>query len=148
MSPEQRLARGAAWFYWVAGLSFLNAVLAASGQNIRMVMGLGLTELISALTQAFLHGSLGTGGIVFILACNAFISGIAAGFGYLGLRRQAWAMIMGFVLYLLDAGLILLVQDWYALAFHAYVLFQLFNGIKACLELRRAAPVPAATPSA
>jgi len=138
MTPEQRLARGAMWFYWVAALSMLNAVLAAAGQDYRMVMGLGLTEILSALpTALYGKGPMGAPEIGFILSGNLIITGITAGFGYLSLRRHTWAFITGFVLYLLDALILLLFKDWFSLAFHAYVLYQLFNGIKACIELKK-----------
>jgi len=145
MNAEARLARGAVWFYWVAGLSMLNAVLAASGQDWRMVMGMGLTEILSALPKVVTN-QMGPAEITFILSGNLIISGIVAGFGYLSLKRHTWAFILGAVLYLLDAGILLLFQDWYSLAFHAYVLYKFFDGIKACFDLRKP-PAPTAGPA-
>ena len=143
MDAEARLARGAVWFYWVAALSLLNTVLALSGQDWRMVMGLGLTEFLSALPKALAHDApLGTGAIAFIVVSNLVVAGIVAGFGWLSLRRQTWAFILGAILYFMDAGLLLMCQDWYSLAFHAYVLYHFFNGIKACFDLKRPIPQP------
>jgi hypothetical protein len=138
MSPEARLARGARWFYWVAALSLLNAVLMASGQEWKMVMGLSLTDIICAMPQ-ILHGKgpLGAPEIAFILSGNVLVAGFVAGFGYLSLKRHTWAFILGAVLYMIDAIPLVLLQDWYSLAFHAFVLYQFFNGIKACFDLKK-----------
>ncbi len=145
MNAEARLARGAVWFYWVAGLSMLNAVLAASGQDWRMVMGLGLTEFISALPKVLTH-QMGAGEITFILVGNGIIAGIVAGFGWLSLKGHTWAFILGAILYLLDAAILLIFQDWYSLAFHAYVLYKFFDGIKACFDLKKP-PLATETPA-
>jgi hypothetical protein len=143
MNAEARLAQGAVWFYWVAALSMLNAVLAASAVDLRMVMGLGLTEILSALPQiANHHTALSPTEIAFILISNLVIAGIVAGFGFLSLKRQTWAFILGASLYLADAAILLFLQDWYSLAFHAYVLYKFYGGIKACFELKKP-PAPA-----
>jgi hypothetical protein len=109
-----------------------------------MVMGLGLTDILCALPQILAgKGPLGGAEIAFILSGNLIISGIVAGFGYLSLKKHTWAFITGAVLYLLDAVILLLFQDWYSLAFHCYVLFKFFGGIKASLELKNP-PAPTA----
>lgn len=45
---QQQLERhsriGARWFYWVAGVSLVNTVVALAGQHWRLIIGLGATS--------------------------------------------------------------------------------------------------------
>jgi hypothetical protein len=49
-----------------------------------------------------------------------------------------WAFIVGMVLYGLDALLTVLATYWLGVAFHAWVLFSLFVGLTAALQINRA----------
>jgi hypothetical protein len=52
-TPErQQLHRGAQWFYWIAGLSLVNALSAAFGSQWGFIIGLGITQVVSAVVQA------------------------------------------------------------------------------------------------
>ena len=126
---EAQRRRGANWFYWIAGLSFVNAVLTLTGQGWRFLLGLGITELVHELAQR----SGGTG-------LKAAIVGIAmiVVFGVLGERAVAgyrWAFVLGMVLYALDGCLFLLVRDWPALGFHVFALVMIGRGYVAARRL-------------
>ena len=126
---EAQRRRGANWFYWIAGLSFVNAVLALSGQGWRFLLGLGITQLVQELA----HRSGGTG-------LKAGIVGIAmiVVFGVLGERAVAgcrWAFVLGMVLYALDGGLFLVLHDWPALGFHVFALVMIGRGYVAARRL-------------
>src|ERR1044071_6443875 len=41
---EKQLKGGGSWFYWIAGLSLVNSVLALSGSETRFILGLGITQ--------------------------------------------------------------------------------------------------------
>lgn len=112
--------RGANWFYWIAGLSLINSIVAISGGQWHFVLGLGITEITDAFhnPQARIVGY--------------FIDLLVLGFflmcGYFAGKLQKWAFIMGMSFYLLDAGIMLLAQDWLGFAFHVYALICIWRG--------------------
>ena len=120
---EQRLARSANWFYWIAGLSLVNAFAAKS--NYEFVLGSGAVQVAAAF---------GTTAQIVIDAC--VIGGFAI-LGFLAARRHTWAFVLGMILYALDGVLFLVAQDWIAAAFHGFVLYVLFLGAQASMALNR-----------
>src|SRR6266516_3067348 len=48
---EKQLKGGGSWFYWIAGLTLVNAVMALSGSGTRFILGLGLTQIFDKLAQ-------------------------------------------------------------------------------------------------
>jgi hypothetical protein len=149
MTSEARLAKGATWFYWVAALSLVNALLAVSGQDWRLIMGLGITDILCYLPTVVTQSKeLGVPEIAFIISGNVLVAAFVAAFGYFSLKRHIWVFVLGTILYLADAALLLIGKDWFSLAFHAYVLYLFFDGIKACFDLKAAAaPAPPAPPA-
>jgi hypothetical protein len=128
---ESQRRSGAQWFYWIAGLSLINAGIAFSGQGWRFILGLGVTQLVQELAQE--SGGAGIkAGLVGL--------GLIAIFGFLGQRAVAghhWAFIVGMVLYALDGAIFLLIQDWVGVGFHAFALVMISRGY---LAARRLAP--------
>jgi hypothetical protein len=125
-----RLRSGASWFYWIAGLSIINSIAAVSGGDWRFIFGLGVTQLIDALGKGFSGGA-----VAVTLVLDVLVTGMFVLFGVFAHKRHLWAFIVGGVLFLLDTFLILLFKDWIGVAFHAWVLFSLFVGAKACQQL-------------
>lgn len=120
---EQRLARSANWFYWIAGLSLVNVFAAST--NYQFVLGSGAVEAAPAF------------GMTAAIAIDACVIGGFAVLGYLAARRHTWAFVLGMVLYALDGLIFLFAQDWLAAAFHAFVLYVLFLGAQASIALNR-----------
>ena len=115
-----RVARsGASWFYWIAGLSMVNALMTASGGGY-FVVGLGVSLFLP-------------------MALGLVVAAMFAGLGFFAWKHHTWSFIVGLVLYAGDAVLFLVVQEWLGLAFHAYVLFRLFRGLQANLQLNAGA---------
>jgi hypothetical protein len=69
------------------------------------------------------------------LVINALIAGVYVVLGVFARKRHSWAYITGMVFYGLDGLLFLFFAAWLNVAFHAFVLFRLFGGLKACREL-------------
>src|SRR5437588_12623571 len=46
---EAHMRRGANWFFWIAGLSVVNAVISLAEGNRHFVVGLGITEIINGV---------------------------------------------------------------------------------------------------
>ena len=129
---EQQFAAGASWFYWVAGLSLLNSVVAFFGGNWQFIFGLGITKIADAFVKEGGMGGLGKG-LAFAFAVLAAL--IVALFGYLAHQKMRWVFWAGMTLYVIDALLLLLLQDWLSAAVHAYVLFRMFSAVSAIQKL-------------
>lgn len=48
-----------------------------------------------------------------------------------------WAVVSGIILYVLDGLLFVVFQEWLPLAFHLFVLFNLWKGLKAMGQLKK-----------
>jgi len=130
----QRRDAGGAWFYWIGGASIVNSLAYAAGTQWGLVAGLGITSLIDGVA-AELSGTVRTPiyavAIDVLLAGGVILIGRAARRGHLG-----W-YAAGMGLYLLDALLFVVVQDFLGLAVHGFALYALFNGWRAGRALRR-----------
>ncbi len=134
LMPRFQAASG--WFFTIAILSLVNSGIAFFGGGWRFIFGLGLTTVADAFIVQ--GGSLGKGvGAVFSLA----MAGLFAIFGFLSRKHFHWVYLVGMVFYLLDGLVSLLIQDWLGGAFHAYALWQLYQGVapsKRLSEIHRA----------
>src|SRR5262245_23033967 len=130
---HRRVTSGGSWFYWVAGLSLVNSFAALSGSNWGFIFGLQITQIID-------HFARETGGNAKTIAMvlDVLAAGVLVLFGVFACRRHIWAFIVGMILYGLDALLTVISQYWLGVAFHAWVLFSLFVGLKAALQINRA----------
>jgi len=123
------IKRSASWFDWIAALSVLNSVISLFNGNWHFVVGLGITEVIDYVAQR--SGSRQAQVIGFVV--TLLVAGFFWLMGRFAKQGHRWALILGMVLYTLDGGLLLLGQDWFSVAFHAYALFMLskaFGAIK------------------
>jgi hypothetical protein len=132
----------ASWFYWIAGLSLINSVIALSGGNFHFFLGLGITEIFDGFAS-----QMGGAGKVVAFGLDLLVAGVLVLMGFFATKGHMWAYGVGIGLLALDAVLILILQLgfgaadtertlWVSLALHAYVLFRLFQGMMAMRELR------------
>ncbi len=131
LTLEHRMKGGAGWFYWIAGLSIINSVIIMSGSNWHFLAGLGITDIISVVAS-----KAGAAGTIIAVALNAIVAAVFIMFGVFASKRQAWAFVVGMTFYGLDALLLLPMQMWLGIAFHVFVLFQIFKGMQAASELK------------
>jgi hypothetical protein len=127
------IKRGAGWFDWIAAFSVINAVISLFGGGIRFVLGLGITDVVGYEVR---RGS--SGSQVAALAVTVVVAGFFWLMGHFTKQGQRWALIVGMVLYLFDAGLLLLFQAWLSVAFHAYALFMLSKTFAAIKQFEAA----------
>ncbi len=135
-----RIAKsGISNFYWIAGLSVINSVVALFGGGIHFVAGLAMTEIVDVFAAAFVKNlpDLALFLRLVQLALDVGIIGLFVSFGYLGIKNQRWAILAGMILYALDAILMLVFQDIIAFGFHLFFLWGLWNGLQALNQLRR-----------
>ncbi|HZI19556.1 MAG TPA: hypothetical protein VEY09_13275 [Pyrinomonadaceae bacterium] len=131
---EERCRSGARWFYWIAALSLLTSLVSLSGNQWGFILSLGVTQVIDALAAGLAEG-VGNAAKVVALALDLSIVGAFALAGYLSERRHTWAFVTGMVFYALDSLLFVYVADWLGIAFHAFALYCMFTGLRACLKL-------------
>jgi hypothetical protein len=112
------IRRGANWFYWIAILSVVNSVIGLGGSNARFIVGLGMTDMAGAARS--IVSAIAVGGVVSL--------------GYFANKRQKWAFIAGMALYAADAAILISLQQWLSAAFHAFVLYLLWEGFKRIAE--------------
>ena len=136
---HRRIKSGGSWFYWIAGLSLINSFAALTGSARGFIVGLNLTQVID---QFVLGTSGGTKTVALVL--DALTAALFVLFGVFACKRHVWAFAVGMVLYGIDTLLTVMAGSWLGVAFHGWVLFSLFVGLKAALELNAAARQPAA----
>jgi hypothetical protein len=131
---RKQMQSGARWFYWIAGLSLVNSIAAATGSNWSFLAGLGITQFISGLALGVAED---LGGAVTVIAfvLDVLVAGFFVFLGVFAYKGHTWAFIVGIVIYALDALIFLAVQLWFPLAFHGFVLFCLYKGFAANRKL-------------
>jgi len=125
---ERRRRSGGQWFYWIAALSLINAVLAFAGQEWRFILGLGVTQVVQEMAKS---GSAGTkAGLVGVALIVVF-----AVMGQRAVQGHRWAFLLGMALFALDGALFMLIQDWVGVGFHAFALLMIGRGYAAARQL-------------
>lgn len=140
---KERAMSGARWFYWVAALSLITSIISLLGGRWGFFASLGVTQFIDAVANLLARRWGGPFQIVAIVF-DMLAAGVFALIGYFATQRKTWAFIVGMALYALDAlvfvGLILLLGGvsfpmLLTAAFHAYVLYSVYGGYKACTRI-------------
>ena len=133
MAKHTQLVRsGANWFIWIAGLSLVNSVLFVTGSHWSFFLGLAATQVSDEFGKVIITG---TTGVAVALAIDVVIAAIFVGLGLMSRSGALWSFIVGMVLIVLDALLLVWVQDWAAVAFHALALFFIVRGFQAARQL-------------
>lgn len=138
---EGRVASGANWFFWIAGLSIFNSAVVLLGSKWSFVVGLGITQLVDALVTHFAE-QLGTGVAVAAFAFDLLVAGVFVMFGVFARKRHEWAFLVGMALYGLDGVLFLLARDWLSFGFHVFALYSIYTGLRAAWTLAKLPPAP------
>jgi len=128
---------GGRTFYWIAGLSVINSLATIFGGGIFFVIGLAATLMVDGIAKG-ISQQLGGSPIILLMGfLFAFlIDAVFILFGYFAAKGHRWAFIVGMILYGLDALVFLAFKDWIAAGFHAFFLWQLFNGLRAATAFR------------
>ena len=129
---DKQFKNGANWFYWISGLSIINAIVLTAGFDWSFVVGLGFTQMTAYLAIEF-----GKQAQLISLVLTLGITGIFSLFGYFARKRKNWAFITGMILYILDGLFFLVLGDWLSFGFHLFALFGIFSGFRALLRLKK-----------
>ena len=142
---RKQMQSGARWFFWIAGLSLINSIAAATNSNWSFLAGLGITQFISGFALG-LAEDLGGAVTVIAFTLDALVAAFFVFLGVFAQKGHSWAFIIGLVIYALDALIFLAVQLWFPLAFHAFVFYCLYRGFVANRKLSRLEPEMAPPP--
>jgi hypothetical protein len=134
---QTRVESAANWFYWIAGLSLINCVVAAMGSEWGFAIGLGISQILSHLAGTLAQGSIVLAGVLWLAAFGSIAFFGAC--GWLARRPSVIAFGIGITLFSLDAVIFLLIKDWVGFGFHALALYFLWNGMTAARQARASA---------
>lgn len=134
LALEQQHKSGARWFFWIAGLSVITSLISLWGGGFAFFLSLGTTQVIDGFSKG-LATELGDSVRIVGLVLNIFVAGMFALIGWIALKRQLWAFIVGMALFAVDALILLFFQVWISFIFHAVVIFWIFRGYQAARTL-------------
>jgi len=135
---EDKIKSGANWFFWIAGLSFINSILFLSSGKWNFIVGLGITQLVDVIGLDLVK-AIGNGGYIIACILSMITAGIFVFFGIFARRKCNWAFVVGMMVYAVDGLVFLLVQHYLGVGFHIFVLFLIAGGFKANKMLREGA---------
>jgi len=129
MPPEKAYKSASSNFYTIAGLSFVNSVLAVLGMSFVFVVGLGITQLVDAIMYIIKTNQPSQSLILtFVgLLLDFGVCVAIAVLGYFTSKGENWALIVGMILYALDSILVLYFKIWIGFAFHLFFLWQIWG---------------------
>lgn len=131
-----QMKSGANWFFWIAGLSMVNSLIFIFGGNWSFFAGLAITQVADALVVQ-ISGDSAFSIVKFIaLTMDFIIAGIFVLCGVFAGRMQAWAFIIGMIIYALDGILALLLGAYLSAGFHVFALIMIFTGFSAARHLK------------
>ena len=128
---QQQWQNGARWFWWIAALSLINSVIAMANGSWGFIVGLGITQFVDGIAIVLQEEGSTAPVKFYAAAANAVVIAIFILFGFKAREGFRWAFLTGGVVYVLDGLLLALVQDWWGVGFHVFVLLQVWNGLKA-----------------
>ncbi len=144
-APESALAEhlsvfttGANWFYWIAGLTLLNAILIAVQSPVILALGLSSAEITSWFAYDQETGEIDQNIMWISVGVALLLSAIVAGMGWLANKGNKAVYLVGMVLIALDTLLFIFPNfSIIALVVHGYALYAMFNGFMALLQIEK-----------
>lgn len=133
---KAKAARGASWFYWIAGLSLVNLFAIVGNTDFRFVFGLGISEGLAQWAKMQAAEGAGTGVIAIACAGSIAMTVFFALCGKFANRPSPAAFIVGAIVFVLDSLIFVMAKDWIAVAFHAYATYSLWQGFTAARQYK------------
>ena len=128
---------GANWFFWIAGMSLVNSLVAAFEGQWSFIIGLGITQVFDAFALVIGENSGSPGLAKTIAFClDVAVAFVFVLFGLFARKRMTSAFIIGMVIYAADGLIFLLAGDWLSIGFHVFALYFIFSGFNSLRELK------------
>jgi hypothetical protein len=135
---QARVRSGAGWLFAVAGFSVINSTLVFFKANLHFIVGLGITQVVDGVGS-----TAGRGGSVAGFVVSLFLAGLFAVFGKFARDEKQWAFLAGMVIYALDGLIFLAFGQLLDLAFHAFAIYCMFQGLRGLRGLQKLNSQPA-----
>jgi hypothetical protein len=129
---QGRVRSGAGWLFAVAGFSVINSTLVFFNANLHFIVGLGITQIADGVGKRA-----GSAGAIAVFIVSLFMAGLFALFGKFAREENQWAFIAGMVIYGLDGLIFLAFGEMLDLAFHAFAIYCMFQGLRALNALNK-----------
>jgi hypothetical protein len=137
----RRAKGGINWFYWVGMLSIINTIIFVTGGMPNFFLGLGVTQLVNEYTVLVATGTQIAPLMRLVAgAIDVLLAGVFILFGYRGQRSYRSWIVAGIVVYTLDGLIFLVFSVWLGVAFHAFVIYSLVQGLRAMDQLNQMGP--------
>jgi len=96
-----------------------------------------VTQVVNALAIVIAQNNpeIATAAKAVAVVVTCIAAAVTATFGFGARRRLTWVFILGMVLYAMDGLLYLLFLDFMSFAFHAFALWCMYGGLRACRQL-------------
>jgi hypothetical protein len=131
---EHAIRGGAGWLLWIAALSLVNVIAAASGSDFSFAIGLVISQLI-AIIGASVALETATPAAAWVFAVVAAAPALAFGGLWFWARRgTAWVFVLALVVYGIDLLVLLGIlvsageMDVIGVGIHVWALWALFRG--------------------
>jgi hypothetical protein len=128
---------GAAWFYWVAGLSLVNSIASFTGSEFGFALGLSVTQIADGLAARFVMNGAPTHVRGIALGFDLIVLAMVAGCGWLSQKRVLPVYALGMALYFVDALLFLPFFDIISIAIHGFALLCMWKGFQSYRQLAK-----------
>lgn len=129
---RKELDEKANWLQTIGFFGVVNVVLTCLGINLRFIFTLSITDLGSAVAVNLMPGLMSSVASI-LAALTVYLA--CYNLARFARRGHAWAFQTGAAVYGLDLLLWLLLGNYIEAAAHAFVLFQLYSGKRACDRL-------------
>lgn len=135
---QNRIKGGVGWFFWIAGLSIINSIIYMMGSTTTFIIGLAVTQIIDRLAIGIGNEvpEMATAMRIICIVLDVIIAGVFVACGIFGIKRIRWVVIVGLVLYSLDALIFLAFGGWLPFLFHLFALWGLWRGMMAIKEIK------------
>jgi hypothetical protein len=147
-TPQERFDAGVGNFGSIATFSLVNTALIHSSAGLIFVGTLGISRIMDCSALAAQeHGYVLIQGL--FIGLSILATAFFWGLGRLARSGRRWPFYVGISAYALDAGLCVMIGDWIEVAFHAFLLIGLVDGLRALKQLETVeGPEPATAPEA
>jgi hypothetical protein len=123
----------ASWFFWIAGMTLINAAMIHSGSDTSFLIGLTVSMVVDALAAQ--GGSLTK---IFAIGFDAACIGALIFLGWKARSGRRWAFTVGLILYSMDTLLSLAAPNFISIALHGWALFSMGLGLRLAGKLSAA----------
>lgn len=135
---------GANWFFWIVGVSVVNTLVSLLTTHPgSLALGLGGTLFIDmAISELIAKSELPPAARAVGLGMDALIFAFYVFCGRQARAGQSWAFLLGGWMFVLDTLLVVLLESWIGVAFHAWAIALIFLGWHANKSLRAQSAAP------